>query len=129
MTDWFETDDAHTTLGSIVRRIPGFAGYLGMEERRASDTEARRWIVDRLDSSDDDSETDESSVEENSDDEAFAAMYNNNFNPQPGIKKIETATLVDALVQSSKAIVTERKATDRYAVKREQRRNFRNYWW
>jgi hypothetical protein len=85
--------------------------------------------VDRLDSSDDDSETDESSVEENSDDEAFAAMYNNNFNPQPGIKKIETATLVDALVQSSKAIVTERKATDRYAVKREQRRNFRNYWW
>ena len=51
MTDWFKSDDAHTTLGSIVRRIPGFAGYLGREERRASDFEARRWIVDRLDSS------------------------------------------------------------------------------
>jgi hypothetical protein len=51
VTDWFKSDEAHTTLGSIVRRIPGFAGYLGKEERRASDAEARRWIVDRLDSS------------------------------------------------------------------------------
>ncbi len=51
MTDWHESDRAQSTLGSIMRRIPGFAGYLGKEERRESDAGARRWIADRLDSS------------------------------------------------------------------------------
>lgn len=51
MSDAFESDGAKNVLESIARRVPGFAGYLDKEERRESDTKARRWLADRLDAS------------------------------------------------------------------------------
>jgi len=35
-------------IGSFLRRIPGFGGYLEKEYRRESDAMTRRWLADRL---------------------------------------------------------------------------------
>jgi hypothetical protein len=40
--------DRQGTIQSILRRIPGFGGYLRREDRRASDDLARQWLADRL---------------------------------------------------------------------------------
>jgi len=41
-------DDARGLVESILRKIPGFRGYLEQEYRRESDHIARMWLADRL---------------------------------------------------------------------------------
>ncbi|MEO8495181.1 MAG: hypothetical protein ABI614_08925 [Planctomycetota bacterium] len=48
MVDPTKHDDARGVLESILRKIPGFRGYLEKEYRRESDHLARMWLADRL---------------------------------------------------------------------------------
>ena len=49
MVDPTKHDDARGLVESILRKIPGFRGYLEQEYRRDSDHLAREWLADRLD--------------------------------------------------------------------------------
>ncbi len=49
MVDPAKHDDARGIVESILRKIPGFRGYLEQEYRRESDHLARMWLADRLD--------------------------------------------------------------------------------
>lgn len=49
MADPKKHDDARGMVESILRKIPGFRGYLEREYRRDSDHIARSWLADRLD--------------------------------------------------------------------------------
>ncbi|MBI2477997.1 MAG: hypothetical protein HYV60_04930 [Planctomycetia bacterium] len=49
MTDPSKHSDARGVVESILRKIPGFRGYLEKEYRRESDHLARMWLADRLD--------------------------------------------------------------------------------
>lgn len=48
MIDPEEHSENRGVVENILRRIPGFAGYLSKENRRASDQLARQWLSDRL---------------------------------------------------------------------------------
>lgn len=48
MVDPTKHDDARGVVESILRKIPGFRGYLEKEYRRESDSIARTWLADRL---------------------------------------------------------------------------------
>ena len=49
MTAPFDDHNKPGMLEGMLRKIPGFAGYLDKDERRQSDEQARRWVADRLD--------------------------------------------------------------------------------
>lgn len=49
MVDPTKHGDARGIVESILRKIPGFRGYLEQEYRRESDHLARTWLADRLD--------------------------------------------------------------------------------
>ena len=49
MVDPTKHDDARGLVESILRKIPGFRGYLEQEYRRESDHLARMWLADHLD--------------------------------------------------------------------------------
>lgn len=51
MADPTKHEDARGVVESILRKIPGFRGYLEREYRRESDHIARMWLADRLDAS------------------------------------------------------------------------------
>ena len=50
MVDPTKHGDARGMVDSILRKIPGFRGYLEREDRRESDHLARMWLADHLDS-------------------------------------------------------------------------------
>ena len=50
MVDPKKHDDSRGVVESILRKIPGFRGYLEKEYRRESDNIARMWLADRLES-------------------------------------------------------------------------------
>ena len=49
MVDPTKHDDARCIVESILRKIPGFRGYLEQEYRRESDHLVRMWLADHLD--------------------------------------------------------------------------------
>lgn len=49
MVDPTKHEDARGIVESILRKIPGFRGYLEQEYRRESDHLARMWLADHLD--------------------------------------------------------------------------------
>ncbi len=49
MVDPTKHDDDRGLVESILRKIPGFRGYLEKEYRRDSDHLARLWLADRID--------------------------------------------------------------------------------
>lgn len=48
MVDPTKHDDSRGMVESILKRIPGFRGYLEKEYRRESDHLARMWLADRI---------------------------------------------------------------------------------
>ncbi len=48
MVDPTKHEDSRGVVESILRKIPGFRGYLEKEYRRESDNIARTWLADRL---------------------------------------------------------------------------------